>query len=229
MEQQSPNSRRGFLELLALGATASSLSMFAAPLMAAEALNIDKKAYQDADAWFKNIKGSHRVVYDGTTPHDGLPVLWTYAFYETNNATGTADDDMTAVCVLRHNAIAFAMEDALWYQYKLGEFFGIQDNQTGKPSLRNTVYEPVNGDFPIPGVPGLKQMQERGVMFCVCDLALKVYSGFIADKFEIQDKDRVYEEFKSGIHPDVQLVPSGVWALERVQNEHGCAYIFAGN
>lgn len=228
MEKQSPNSRRGFLELLALGATASSLSMFAAPAMAAEALNINKKALIDSDEWFKKIKGSHRVVYDGTTPHEGLPVLWTFAFYETNNATETPDDDMTAVCVLRHNAIPFALEDALWYQYKLGEFFEITDNQTGEPSLRNTVYEPVNGDFPIPGVPGMKKMQERGAMFCVCDLALNVYSGFIADKMGITDKARVYEEFKSGVLPEVQVVPSGVWALERAQ-QHDCAYIFAGN
>lgn len=229
MNADSTNSRRKFLNSMALGATASTLSMFAAPLMAAEALNIDKKAYQDADEWFKKIKGSRRVVYDGTTPHEGLPILWTYAFYQTNNATGTPDEDMTAMTVLRHNAIPFALQDSLWYQYKLGEFFGIQDNQTGKPSTRNTVYEPVNGDFPIPGVPGLKQMQERGVMFCVCDLALQVYSGFIADKNQIQDKDRVYQEMKLGVLPDIQIVPSGVWALERAQNDHGCAYIFAGN
>lgn len=229
MEKQSSNSRRGFLELLAMGATASTLSMLSNPLMAATSLKFDENIQQDADGWLKNIKGSRRVVYDGTTPHNGLPILWTFAFYETNNATGTPDDDMTAMTVLRHNAIPFAMEDALWYQYKLGEFFEIQDNQTGKPSLRNTVYEPVNGDFPIPGVPGLKGMQERGVMFCVCDLALQVFSGFVADKLEIQDKDRVYEEWKSGLLPGIQVVPSGVWALERAQNEHGCAYIFAGN
>ncbi|WP_224487836.1 Tat (twin-arginine translocation) pathway signal sequence containing protein [Robertkochia flava] len=228
MEQQSTNPRRNFLGLLAMGATASGLSMFANTAMAVEALNFDVKALQDSDEWFKKIKGSHRVVYDGTTPHDGLPVLWTYAFYETNNATGTPDDDMTAVCVLRHNAIPFAMKDSLWYQYKLGEFFGINDNQTGKPSLRNTVYEPINGDFPIPGVPGIKKMQERGVMFCVCDLALKVYSGFIAESMDITDKDRVYEEFKVGILPDIQIVPSGVWALERA-HQNNCAYIFAGN
>lgn len=228
METQPTNNRRNFLNLLAMGATASGLSLFANSAMAAEALNFNVRSLQDADEWFKKIKGSHRVVYDGSTPHDGLPVLWTYAFYETNNATGTPDDDMTAVCVIRHNAIPFALQDALWYQYKLGEFFGIQDNQTGKPSLRNTVYEPVNGDFPIPGVPGMKKMQERGVMFCVCDLALKVYSGFLADRMDITDKDRVYEEWKSGILPGVEIVPSGVWALERAQKA-GCAYIFAGN
>ena len=229
MENQSSNPRRNFLGLLAMGATASGLSMFTNSAMAAAALGFDKKTLQDADEWFKKIKGSHRVVYDGTTPHDGLPVLWTFAFYETNNATGTPDDDMTAVTVLRHNAIPFALQDSLWYQYKLGEFFKINDNQTGKPSLRNTVYEPVDGDFPIPGVPGIKGMQERGVMFCVCDLALKVYSGFIAKSMDMTDSDRVYEELTAGILPGIQVVPSGVWALERAQRQHDCAYIFAGN
>jgi intracellular sulfur oxidation DsrE/DsrF family protein len=29
------------------------------------------------------------------------------------------------------------------------------------------------------------------------------------------------------VHPGIQVVPSGVWALERAQ-KHGCAYVFAG-
>jgi len=31
----------------------------------------------------------------------------------------------------------------------------------------------------------------------------------------------------NGVLPDIQIVPSGVWALGRAQ-EKGCGYIFAG-
>ena len=101
------------------------------------------------------------------------------------------------------------------------------DNSTGKPSIRNLVYEPKEGDFPLPGIDGLKRLQERGSMFCVCDLATKVYSGFAAQKMNL-DPTEVYNDWVSGILPDIELVPSGVWALGRAQ-EHGCGYIFAGD
>ncbi len=225
MKTNNENSRRQFLGALALGATASTISMLANPIYAnTEAFNI--KTMDDAEEWFKNIKGSHRITYDGSTPHGGLPIVWTWAYYLTNNGTGTADEDMTAVTVLRHKAIPFALEDRLWEKYKLGEFFGINDNGAGAPSLRNTVYEPKDGDFPVPGIDGLKRMQERGAMFCVCNLALNVYSGFVAKGMSM-DPTEVYNDFVSGVLPGIQIVPSGVWALGRAQ-ENGCGYIFAG-
>ena len=48
----------------------------------------------------------------------------------------------------------------------------------------------------------------------------------VASKMNL-DSDEVYKEMVDGILPGIQLVPSGVWALGRAQNEN-CAYIFAG-
>jgi hypothetical protein len=129
--------------------------------------------------------------------------------------------------VLRHSAIPFAMKSELWEKYKLGEFVGVNDPQTNKPSLRNTMYEPKEGDLPVPIIQGIKDMQSRGALFCVCDLALNVYSGAKAKQIGA-DPAVLYEEWKAGVLPGIQIVPSGVWALERAQ-KNGCAYIFAGN
>jgi len=224
MKNDNSNSRRTFLGSLALGAAASSLSLLTNPLSATNSFSTT--ALNDADDWFANIKGKHRIVYDGSTPHGGLPILWNFAFYLSNNQTGTADEDMTAMTVLRHYAIPYALEDRLWEKYALGEFFKITDNSKNAPSTRNTVYEPQDGDFPIPGVDGIKRMQERGAMFCVCNLALNVFSGFIAQGMGLEATD-VYNDFVSGVHSGIQIVPSGVWALGRAQ-EKGCGYIFAG-
>jgi len=225
MKKNDLNSRRRFISTVALGAAASSFAMLSSPIHAAiPSINIDTK--EDSDKWFEQIKGSHRIVYDGSMPHGGFPVIWTWAFYLSNNETNTPDEDMTAVCVIRHKAIPFAFNDALWEKYNLGEMFGVNDNAAGKPSLRNTVYEPQDGDFPLPGIDGIKRMQERGAMFCVCNLATKVYSGFAAAKMGL-DANEVYQEWVDAILPGIQLVPSGVWALGRAQ-EHNCGYIFAG-
>jgi len=225
MDSNKLNSRRSFLGALALGATASSLSLFTSPAYA-NLPEFSDAEMSDADAWFGKIKGKHRIVYDGSTPHGGFPIIWNWAFYLTNNGTGSPDSDITAMTVLRHSALPIALEDRVWKKYNLGEVFDIKDNETGKASLRNPYYEPRDGDFPLPGIDGIKRLQERGALFCACDLATKVYSNAVAKKMEL-DPTEVYNDWISAVLPGIQVVPSGVWALGRAQ-EHGCGYIFAG-
>lgn len=224
MKIDNLNSRRTFLGSLALGAAAGGLSMLTNPLSATNSVNTEKML--EADEWFKNIKGKHRIVYDWSTPHEGFGIVWNWAFYVTNNQTGTPDEDMTAMTVIRHSAIAFALEDRLWAKYKLGKFFEINGLTTKEPLIRNPYHDPQEGDFFLPPIEGIKRLQERGAMFCVCDLALNVYSGFIAQGMGLEAAD-VYKDFASGVHSGIQVVPSGVWALGRAQ-ENGCGYIFAG-
>ncbi len=219
------NSRRQFLGKLATGAAVSSLGIM--PAIAQAATPINRTLVGDAESWLKKgIKGKHRVVYDGPEPHAAFPIIWTWAFYFTNNQTGVDDDDMTGVCVLRHNAIPFAMKDEVWSKYKFGETFNITDNTTQKPALRNPYFEPKEGDYPMPGIDGIKALQQRGAMFGVCDLAITVFSGAIAQGMNM-DPEKVKKEWVANLLPGVQLMPSGVWALQRAQ-KYGCGYIYAG-
>lgn len=223
MDSTTKNSRRKFIGTIAMSATAG-LSALSHPLKAG--IKLTTNFTNDSDEWFKNVKGRHRVVFDGSEPNDALPIIWTWAFYMTNNMTETPDSDMTAVCVLRHNAIPFALEDRIWDKYKLGEIFNIKDNRTKAAALRNPYYEPKPGDYPFPGVDGIKKMQERGALFAVCNLAISVYSGKIASEMGL-DPEKVRKDWVSGVLPGIQIVPSGVWALGRAQ-ENGCQYIYAG-
>jgi len=219
------NSRRKFLGKVLAGTSLTGLSSIAMALEAATPINT--MLVDDADAWLKKgIKGKHRIVYDAPEPHNAFPIIWTWAYYLTNNQTGTTDDDMTGVCVLRHNAIPFAMKDDVWSKYKFGEMFKINDNIASAPAQRNPYYEPKEGDYPMPGIDGIKKLQERGALFCVCDLALTVFSHFTAQSMNMKAED-VKSDWVEGILPGVQIVPSGVWALGRAQ-EYGCGYIYAG-
>jgi intracellular sulfur oxidation DsrE/DsrF family protein len=222
-EASGKNSRRIFIGKLAAGTAVglSSLTTLAQPAMATPTTTAD-----DSESWFKNAKGKHRIVYDASEPHNGFPFIWSWVFYVTNNETGTPDSDMTAMVVLRHNAMPFALNDSIWKKYNLGELFKIDDKSVGRPSQRNLYYEPREGDFPNPAIEGMKAMQARGAMFCVCNMALKVYSGMAARAAGLKPEE-VYEEWKKGVLPGVQVVPSGVWAIGRAQ-QNGFAYCYAG-
>jgi len=216
-------SRRAFIGKLAAG-TAVGLTSLTALKNPAAVMGAKRGA--DAENWFKNAKGKHRIVYDASEPHEGLPFIWSWVFYTTNNETGVADGDMTAMVVLRHNAIPFALEDRVWKKYNLGEVFKVTDNTTKKPALRNPYYNPGAGDFPFPAIEGIQKMQTRGAMFCVCNMALKVYSGVVAQAANL-NPDEVYQDWKAGVLKDIEIVPSGVWAVGRAQ-EHGFGYCYAG-
>lgn len=225
MEDFSSNTRRKFISAMAMGVTASSLSILTNPLYAN-----DKRFFPNqldgADNWFKKIKGKHKIVYDGANANSGLPIIWNWAYYASNNQTGSKDSEITAMTVLRHGATGLAYDNLIWEKYELGAYFKITDSHTQKPSIRNLFYEPKEGDFPLPEVDGIKKLQARGALFCVCDLATKKLSKTFAAKMKL-DPAEVYTEWINHLLPEIQLVPSGVWALGRAQ-EHGCGYIYAG-
>ncbi|MEC3964424.1 Tat (twin-arginine translocation) pathway signal sequence containing protein [Flagellimonas halotolerans] len=222
---KTTRSRRNFMGAMMLGATASTLSAFTNPAFAGMT-DFTHLEMNDAEAWMKSIKGKHRIVYDGSYPHSGFPIIWNWAYYLSNNEMGSTDDEITAMTVLRHDAIPFALHDDLWKAYPLGEMFHVK-KADGTVYDRNPYYEPQEGDFPLPVIQGIKDLMDRGAMFCVCNLALNVYSGAVAQQMG-KDPNEVYEEWKAAVLPEIQIVPSGVWALGRAQEE-GCGYIFAGN
>lgn len=223
--------RRNFLGTIATGAAALSLTSVAPAL---QAFGGEIKSFplvnDDPEEIFKKINGKHRVVFDVTQPHEIFPFAWPRVFLITNEMTGTQSKDNSVLVVLRHTAIGYAMEDKVWAKYNLGEVFKANDPATQKPAVRNPFWKPKPGAFKVPGIGevmiGIDQLQESGVLFCVCDMALTVYSAVIADGMKL-DAAEVKKDFISGLLPGIQQVPSGVWALGRAQ-EKNCGYVFAG-
>lgn len=221
LEEKTP--RRAFLGGLA--GTAITLPAFMTSF-SAEAGPTDPGLLASADEWLKKIKGKHRICYDAPEPHDGFPIAWSYVFYKTNNDTGSPDSDLTAVVVLRHNAIPMAMKDNMWEKYKLGEGFKITDPVTSAAAVKNPFWMPDNPFWVSMGIQGMKALGDRGVLFCVCDMALTVYSSFTAKAANLKPED-VKADWVANLHPGIQIVPSGVWAINRAQ-EKGCSYCYAG-
>ena len=159
------------------------------------------------------------------TDNDGHQVVFAYTFMTTNNKTGTPDEELSAVVVLRSKAIALALNDATWKKYKLGKLFKIIDMSYNATAERNLYWDPREGEMPEPGM-SIKALLARGVLFCVCETALTLTSRQYARSKSL-DPEEVKKEWIAGLIPGIQLVPSGVWAINRAQ-EHGCSYCSAG-
>jgi intracellular sulfur oxidation DsrE/DsrF family protein len=221
--------RRQFLGTIASGVAALGVSSVISP-WSGHAQNHYFNGHDDPDEWFKQIKGKHRIVFDVPQPNEIFPFAWPRIFLATNAATGTSEKDCSVVVVLRHTAIGYAMEDRVWAKYNLGDLFKANDPKTKKPSSRNPFWKPKQGDYNVPGlgvVPiGINELQDSGVLFCACDMALTVYSGVVAQSMNL-DPVEVKKDWVSGILPGIKVVPAGIWAVNRAQ-EKGCSYCFAG-
>ena len=222
--------RREFLGSIATGAAAFGAATLGMPLNLHAEPKLNHDYASDADEWFKQINGKHRIVFDATGPHEIFPFAWPKVFLLTNNATGTPEKENSVVVVLRHNAMPYAMDSRLWEKYKFGEVFKVEDPKTKAPSLRNPFWKPQEGDYKVPGIGivaiGINELQDSGVMFCVCEMAMTVFSAVVAEGMG-KDAAEIKKEWMAGLLPAIQPVPSGVWAIGRAQ-EKGCAYIFAG-
>jgi len=162
------------------------------------------------------------MLFDAPEVNSGMPVVWPRVWLNGNNENyGTKDTDNSAVIVLRHAGIPIAMHDALWAKYKLGDVFNIKDGDAA--ATRNVFAKQM--PLPLPGT-GIEQLLASGAQFGVCNVALTIYSGMVAQKMSM-DAAAVKADWVAGLIPGVQVVPSGVLAVSRAQ-EKGCVYCFAG-
>lgn len=220
--------RRGFLARLAAGSVALGLSAIPSQLRAATASRPqeDARGGSGPSDWLDGVKGKHRQVLDAVSVNNGMSLVWSMVFLNTHNqASELSDKDLSAVTVLRHEAIPIAFTDPIWKKYKLGEAMHIMDPATKKPAERNPYFHPKTGELMFPGME-IETLLSRGVIFGACNLATTVYSGMRGEALGVP-KEEAYKEWVAGLIPGMTLVPSGIWAVNNAQ-EHGCSYAYAG-
>jgi len=226
LDLKLPTHRRGFLGSMAASAAALGLGSLVPRGLVAQPVSAGPRVDDpDLDAWLNKIKGAHKQVYDMPEFNNGFGFIWSRVFYLTNQETGVPESDVGIVLVLRHTAVAFAMKDAMWAKYKLGEMANITDPKTNAPAVRNTFYKMAPEDQLLPGM-SLDGLMASGTLVGACHMAIKVSSMELAKKMNMPAED-IAKDMLANLIPGVQVVPSGVWAVNRVQ-ERGCTYCFAG-
>jgi intracellular sulfur oxidation DsrE/DsrF family protein len=222
--EQATTHRRSFLGRL----TAGTLAM--AGLAAGTARSLEAEPHMEsgagADAWLVGVTGTHRQFFDAVSVNEGFPFSFAMTFMNTIGETYHAPDkDINAIVGLRHFAIPLAFNDDIWAKYKLGEMFKVNDPVTKAPATRNPYAYAKPGELLFPGM-AYEKLQERGVRFTCCNVALTVLSGMAAGHAGVA-KEGAKEEWLAGMFKGVTVVPSGVLAVNRAQKK-GCTYCYAG-
>jgi hypothetical protein len=223
--------RRGFLARL-LGAAASA-TMLASGRAEAQA---PTAAASGPDSWIREVKGTHRCLFDFPQHKNGAPLLHVLNYLNTYNeayksAPGSVGAVGTFYSIGNQSSIALGFNDAMWAKYALGDYLGLKDN-AGKAYTRNVFLRPTADDvhlviqaFQTPNIPelagavpaiGIENLQKMGTKFLLCANALGAWC------LELQARgkgksDELEKDLRSNLVPGVTIVPAMVIAIEKAQ------------
>jgi intracellular sulfur oxidation DsrE/DsrF family protein len=221
--------RRSFMGRMIGAAAAAGLSVAGTRVAAAQE--------SGADDWIKEVKGTHRCLFDFPQHKNGFPLLHILNYLNTYAAAYPAESGEvgafgTFYGVGTQSSIPLAFNDAIWAKYGLGAYTGLKDAD-GKHYTRNVFNRPTPKDLHLlmqaidtPMIPaladvipalGIESLQKMGTKFVLCANAL----GLWCLELEARGKGKATEieqELRANVLPGVTIVPAMVIAIERAQH-----------
>jgi len=228
--------RRGFLGRVFGAAAAMSFSVTGRSAEAAQ------PAAAGPDDWMKEVKGTHRCVFDFPQHKNGMPLLHILNYLNTYNGVyKTTPGQVGAVGTFYgiggQASMSLAVNDAMWAKYGLSDYTGLKD-AAGKPYTRNPFHRPTASEVhllmaavPAPNIPmfagvmpalGIESLQKMGTTFLLCNNAFGAWCA----ELEARGKGTaaaLSTELKANLLPGVIIVPAMVIAIEKAQGA-GIAY-----
>jgi intracellular sulfur oxidation DsrE/DsrF family protein len=201
-----------------LGRAAAALAALTTGIPSiADAAPLREVDEDDNDGWMKPLKGKHRQFFH-TTAASETPMLMASNYLDAyRDAYKARDSDVNAVIGIHGGALVMGFNDAAWAKYAMGKGGPITDPATKEPAVRNIFAK---------GTPlAIDTLQKRGVVFLMCNTALRIRSRAIAAE-RGETYDAVYGDLSASRLPGVILVPALVVALNRAQ-EAGFTYVRA--
>lgn len=214
MSDSLSSPRRRFIGRAAAALAALTAGFPATALAGASGSGMDDSEH---DAWMKALKGKHRQFFHGMGASDA-PMLMANNYLDAyTEAYGAKTGDASAVIGVHSAALSIGFNNAAWAKYGMGKTVSVTDPTTKEPAVRNI--------FATGGQLSVDTMQKRGVVFLMCNTALRLRSrGLAAERGETYET--VYEDLKASRLPGVILVPALVVAINRAQ-EAGFTYVRA--
>ncbi len=211
-DSDRPLLRRSFLSRFGatLAATGAALAGTATGLRAQSSGASWQPTRHPQDDWLSQVPGTHRFVFDTTTPEGFSSALRYVSNFFNANASGYGlkNSDLAVVIIARHHSTQFAYNKTIWAKYR---------NELVKAAESSTlpdVAEPLDA------------LLKRGVHLGVCQLATRRIAGSIAQSTGA-NADRMFEELAANLAGNAHLVPAGIVAVNRAQ-ERGYSFAHAG-
>src|SRR5947208_5199093 len=108
--------------------------MLGAAAAAGVSMSATRAAAQESgpDDWIKEVKGTHRCLFDFPQHKNGMPLLHILNYLNTYSAAykvtpGQAGAVGTFYSMGTQASIPLAFNDAMWAKYQLGEYTGLRD------------------------------------------------------------------------------------------------------
>ncbi len=214
-----PTHRRGFVGAIAtLGAgMVLGAGTGAHPLLVTQ---------QPSDAWLDHLKGKHRQLFDVPDPEGGTVLRHVRNYLDAwRDAYGVGEQDINVVVTLYARTTPLGLQDAMWAKYQLGAALNITDPTTNAPLVRNWFAHPKAGDPVADGEPGtsMEILQHRGVIFALCNNALKRWSARL-EKSGLGAATDVHADLVAHALPGVVIVPDVLVTMTRA-HERGFASV----
>lgn len=177
------------------------------------------------ERWLERLEGrTHRLAFDVATLTGGKPLLQARNYLDVFNSTyGAKDEHVGVLQVVHGNAFPLVFGDPAWAAFRLGEKFKVDDPATGKPATRNVFTGPAAAR-PLPREAALDALQQRGVVFILCNNSLERTASQIAAATG-GEPNAVRIELLKHLLPGVEVVPAAVVALARAQ-ARGFSYYY---
>jgi intracellular sulfur oxidation DsrE/DsrF family protein len=194
------------------------------------------------DDWIKDVKGTHRCLFDFPQHKNGMPLLHILNYLNTYTAAyrtgaGQVGAVGTFYGVGSQSSIALAFNDAMWAKYSLGAYTGLKD-AAGKPYTRNVFNQLTREDLHLvmqaidsptipalaPAMPalGIESLQKMGAKFLLCANALGIWCLELDARGKGHAPD-LEKDLRANLLPGVTIVPAMVIAIEKAQ-EAGIKY-----
>jgi intracellular sulfur oxidation DsrE/DsrF family protein len=202
-----------------LARTAAALAALTAgfPGSATALETYDSKDSSEHDAWMTGLKGKHRQLFHGLELNDRLMLMATNFMDTYRDSFGAKPEQVNAVIGVHGAALAIGFNDAAWAKYGFGKTANVNDPTTKEPATRNI--------FSTGGPLSVDTLQKRGVVFIMCNNALKMQSQSLS-KARGEAPETVYEDLKASRLAGTIIVPAMVVAVNRAQ-EAGFTYVRA--
>jgi len=228
MSDSTPHTtdRRGFVGAVAalsagvaLGQDARAQRLFAAESPARAPL-------ATSDDWLERLNGKHRQLFDAPEPEGGTVLRHVRNYLDAwRDAYGVVERDVSVVVTLYARTTPLGLQDEMWGKYQLGAALSITDSTTNAPLIRNWFAHPKAGDPVADGTPesSMEVLQRRGVVFALCNNALKRWSGRL-EKSGLGAATAIHADLVAHALPGAIVVPDVLVTMTKA-HERGFGYV----